>query len=76
MRSNIREKIRNSVGETLIETLFALLIAAVALVMLPGAIVAATKANKQSKEKSVYYSAENGSGGFDNHVEVTGFTIE
>ena len=71
--SKIKNRIRSAKGETLIETLVALLIGVLALLMLPGAIVAATKANKEAAENSVY-SADAG-GANSGVVTVTGFSI-
>ena len=68
--SKLRKKVRSQRGETLIETLVALLIGVLALLMLPGAIVAATKANKESAENSVYSE-----GAASEVVTVTGFSI-
>ena len=70
--AKLRKKLRSQRGETLIETLVALLIGVLALLMLPGAIVAATKANKESAENSVY--SGNTVSGRD-VVTVTGFSI-
>ncbi|SEK92802.1 MULTISPECIES: type II secretion system protein [unclassified Butyrivibrio] len=67
----LRKRIKSKSGETLIETLFALLIGVLALIMLPGAIVAATRANKESAENSVYTE-----GNSNNVVTVTGFSID
>ena len=71
MRKELKNKIRSKKGETLIETLVALLIGVLALMMLPWAIVGAVKANKTSAEQSVY-GEEAGTG----QVVVSGFTIE
>ncbi len=54
MRRMIRKKIKSSYGETLVETLAALLVAVLALIMLPGAITSAAKANKAAAERSVF----------------------
>lgn len=69
--SKLIKKARSRRGETLVETLVALLIGVLALMMLPGAIIAATKANKAAAENSVYSEdADPGS-----TVTVTGFSI-
>ncbi|WP_029324016.1 hypothetical protein [Butyrivibrio sp. AE3004] len=73
--SRVRRKLNNSSGESLGETLVALLIAALALTMLPGAMAAATKADITAKKESVYYDDPAGGTGYDNGVEVTAFTI-
>ncbi|WP_408069809.1 type II secretion system protein [Butyrivibrio sp. JL13D10] len=71
MINKLRAKIKSKYGESLIETLVALLIGVLALMLLPGAVVAASKANKEAAEHSVY-AEENTT----NHgVEVTGFSI-
>ncbi len=60
MKKELIRKIKSSYGETLTETLVALLIGALALVMIPGAIVAAAKANKAASDATVY-QIDNGS---------------
>ena len=69
--SKLIKKVRSGKGETLIETLVALLIGVLALMMLPGAIIAASKANKEAAENSVY--SEDADPGTT--VTVTGFSI-
>ncbi len=71
MRNSFLQKLKNKKGESLIETLVALLIGALALMMLPGAVVAASKANKTAAEQSVYYDE----GAVNYGVEVTDFSI-
>lgn len=67
----LKKKITGTKGESLIETLAALLIGVLALLLLPGAVIGATKANKAAAEQSVYRD-ENAA----NHgVTVTGFSI-
>ncbi|SDB14997.1 hypothetical protein [Butyrivibrio sp. INlla16] len=74
MQGTIRKKLNNK-GESLAETLVALLIAALALMMLPGAIAAATRADLAAREESVYYEDSGSSTGYDNGVSVDSFTI-
>ncbi len=58
------EKIRGKSGETISETLVALLIAALALVMLAGAIGAATRIITNSRDRvNEYYDANQNSSG-------------
>ena len=71
MGSRIKKKLRNKKGESLIETLVALLIGVLALMMLPGAVAGAAKANKKAAEQSVY-SDENA---VNYGVQVTDFSI-
>ncbi len=54
----ILKKIRSKAGETIAETLVALLIAALALVMLAGAITSGTSAITRSKKKLDEYYKE------------------
>ena len=51
--NRLKNKIKKNNGETLIETLAALLIGVLALTMVPYAIVAAGRANKSASEMSV-----------------------
>ena len=58
------KKLHQKAGETLAETLIALLISALALVMLAGAVTTSTKIVNKSKEKvNAYYSANEASNG-------------
>ena len=58
MIQRIRNKIHSRKGETIGETLVALLISALALTMLAGAITAGSNMIKTSKDKiSAYYNA-------------------
>ena len=52
--SKINRKIHNKSGETLVETLVALIITALALLMLPGAVVAAARVNAQIADQVAY----------------------
>ena len=55
------KKIKSGVGETISETLIALLIAALALVMLAGAIAASSRVVNKGRDKlGSYYSVNNG----------------
>ena len=69
----LRRKIKSKKGETLIETLVALLIGVLALMMLPGAIVGAVKANKASADESVYSEEKSSE---ESEVIVTDFSID
>ena len=51
MLNNIKNKIRNQAGETIAETLVALLIAALALTMLAGAVTTASGMVLKSKDR-------------------------
>ena len=58
MMEKIRKKLKNQAGESLAETLVSLLIAALALVMLAGAISSASGVIIKSRDKlDKYYSA-------------------
>ena len=53
------KKLRSRAGETLTETLVALLISSLALLMLAGAVTAATRVITRSKDKMAeYYAAD------------------
>ena len=60
MIEKLKKKINNQIGESLAETLVSLLIAALALVMLAGAMTAASSVITKSRDKlsgeSGYYS--------------------
>ncbi|WP_026664551.1 type II secretion system protein [Butyrivibrio sp. FC2001] len=71
MRVKILKRLKSKKGESLIETLVALLIGVLALMMLPGAVVGAARANRKAAEQSVY-SDENA---VNFGVEVTDFSI-
>ena len=61
MRKAAAKKFRSRAGETIGETLVALLISSLALLMLAGAVSAASRAVQQSKTKiEEYYSADKG----------------
>ena len=60
MRQNIKKKLRGSAGETITETLVALLVAALALVMLAGALTTAFRLiTKSTGDLKTYYSEVN-----------------
>ncbi len=48
------KKLKKKNGETLAETLIALVITALALLMLPGAVVASSRVNASIKEQIIY----------------------
>ena len=70
-----KRKLKSSAGESLGETLVALVIAALALLMLPQAMAAATDADMAAKKESVYYDNPDQSSGNENAVVVDSFTI-
>ena len=71
MKKQLKAKLRSRSGETIAETLIALLISALALVMLAGAVDAAARIIMKSEAKmQAYYQANNdlaepGEGGTD-----------
>ncbi|MBR6219536.1 MAG: hypothetical protein IKQ80_03100 [Clostridia bacterium] len=62
MKKRILKKLRAKAGETLAETLIALLISALALMMLAGAITAASNVLSKSKNSMNTYNTETLSG--------------
>lgn len=54
----IIKKLRAHNGESMSETLFALLIIALALIMLPGAVVSASKVNYATKQSTLFTSLD------------------
>ncbi len=83
MIEKFRKKIKSHAGETISETLIALLISALALVMLAGAMTSATNMITKSREKIQDYYAANespsgivmmtgGTGGNMNFTDTTG----
>lgn len=46
----MNQKLKNSSGETLVETLFALLVVVLAMTMLAGSIVSAARVNKGAED--------------------------
>ena len=50
------KKLRTPAGETLVETLFAMLVITLALVMLAGAIVSAARVNSRTRELNTQFS--------------------
>lgn len=65
-------KLKNRVGESLAETLVALLITCFGLIILPGAIVAASKVTLETKEASMTEAPASGTAG---NVEIEGIEI-
>ena len=64
MKKQLQKKLRGKAGETLTETLVALLIASLALVMLAGAISSASGVVTKSRDKlGAYYAANEASNG-------------
>ena len=64
MTKKTGNKLRSQAGESIAETLFALLIAALALVMLAGAITTSARIITQSRNKlDAYYSANESDSG-------------
>ena len=60
MKKRLGKKLRSRAGETISETLVSLLVASLALVMLAGAIAAATRVIVKSKNKlDSYYGESN-----------------
>ncbi len=54
MRVDASHKLRDKSGETLVETLVALIITTLALMMLPGAVVAAARVNARIGDQVIY----------------------
>lgn len=46
----MKQKLKNNSGETLVETLFALLVVVLAMTMLAGSIVSAARINKSAED--------------------------
>ncbi len=59
-RMTIQKKMRGKSGETLVETLAAVMIAAMGLLVLPGAIVAASRINAKAGQAPVFMEVEEG----------------
>ena len=57
MNKKIITKITNTSGETLVETLAALLIAAMGLALVPGAVYSAARVNKSVRDAGIYTDA-------------------
>ena len=73
---NIAKKLRGSVGETLSETLVALLIAALALVMLAGAVTASAVSMKRSRSRiDEYYTQGNKTAEMNDQNGTVSFTV-
>ena len=54
MQVDVSHKLRDKSGETLVETLVALIITTLALMMLPGAVVAAARVNARIGDQVIY----------------------
>ena len=67
MFERIKIKLREKAGESLIETMVSLLIAVLALTLLPGAIIASSKVNSTAEEQSLYV----GDGDEESDVTIT-----
>ena len=76
MLDKLKVKLKSRAGESLAETLIALLIAALALLMLPQAMAAATDADIAARKKSIYYDNPTQSTGSETEVVVNGFDID
>lgn len=50
----MKKRLKQKNGETLVETLVSLVIIALALLMLPGAVVAAARVNAKAKKQVIY----------------------
>ena len=70
LSKKITEKLKRNFGETIAETLIALLIGVLAMMMLPIAVVSAARTNKKAEEISVYGEASQIS-----EAGVTGVTV-
>lgn len=74
----ISKKLKDTAGETIIETLVSLVIACLGLLLLPGAIVAAAKTNRAAEKYSFYAPGSQsgeGTAGEENATIVTDGTI-
>ena len=58
MMVKIREKFRQKNGETLIETLAALLITTLGLMLLPGAVVSSARVNAKAEKQFIYPASD------------------
>ncbi|MGN1141649.1 MAG: hypothetical protein ACI4TF_10635 [Oliverpabstia sp.] len=54
----MKRKIRSKSGETLVETLFAMLVVVLAVTMLAGSIVSAAKVNKGTKDLNTAFTMD------------------
>ncbi len=54
VQADVSYKLRDKSGETLVETLVALIITTLALMMLPGAVVAAARVNARIGDQVIY----------------------
>lgn len=58
----MNRKLKSNAGETLVETLFALLVVGLAMTMLVGAIMAAARVNKGARDLDTSFQATNNPG--------------
>ena len=65
----MNRKLKSNAGETLVETLFALLVVGLAMTMLAGAIMAAARVNKGARDFNTAFI-------LDNAEEVSSVTVE
>lgn len=55
----MKQKLKNNSGETLVETLFALLVVVLAMTMLAGSIVSAARINKSAEDLDTAFRITN-----------------
>ena len=55
----MNRKLKSNAGETLVETLFALLVVGLAMTMLAGAIMAAARVNKGARDFNTAFIRDN-----------------
>ena len=65
----MNRKLKSNAGETLVETLFALLVVGLAMTMLAGAIMAAARVNKGARDFNTAFI-------LDNAKEVSSVTVK
>ena len=65
----MNRKLKSNAGETLVETLFALLVVGLAMTLLAGAIMAAARVNKGARDFNTAFI-------LDNAEEVSSVTVE
>ena len=66
----MNRKLKSSSGETLVETLFALLVAVLAMTMLAGSIVSAARVNKGAEDLNTAFRMANKDDGKEGSVTV------
>ncbi len=69
------KKLRNNSGETIVETLAAVLIVALCFLMLAGAIVTSSKINKQAKEQITPFKVSSKSSSSAN-IKINGQSVD